>query len=89
MEPIKNIGKIPLENFQIFPTYPLPAQDTPYGSYEAVETAGQVDSTGLSGPVDRGITRQESVIVDGHRGDTPPGYMRVRIMQKVYMSVFQ
>ena len=93
MEPIKNIGKIPLENFQIFPTYQ--AQDTPYGPYETVETAGSVESTEITGPVNRAITRHESVIPGQtntdvtHRGDTPPGFMRVRITQKVYISVFR
>ena len=90
MEPIKNIGKIPLENFQIFPTYQ--AQDTPY---ETVEAAGSVESTEITGPVSRAITRHESVIPGQtntdvtHRGDTPPGFMRVRIKEKVYISVFQ
>lgn len=92
MEPIKNIGKIPSENFQIFPTYQ--AQDTPYGLYETVEAAGSVESTEIT-QVNRSITRHESVIPGQtntdvtHRGDTPPGFMRVRITQKVYISVSQ
>ena len=91
MEPITNIGKIPLENFQIFPTYQ--AQDTPYGPCEPVEAGGLVESTGIPGPVDRAITGQESVVPGptsmnvAHRGDTPPGFMRVRITQKVFILV--
>ena len=91
MEPITNIGKIPLENFQMFPTYQ--AQDTPYGPCEPVEAGGQVESTGIPVPVDRAITRQESVVPGptstnvAHRGDTPPGFMRVRITQKVFILV--
>lgn len=102
MEPIKNIGKIPMENFQNFqstPTHPLnnvggynfggymPAKETPYSTEHSLngtaEASGQIESTGITNSVDdhQAIARQESNVE--HRGDTSPGFMRVKILQKV------
>ena len=101
LETIENIGKIPMENIQILPKFPIsnlldgPLSDDEIEPNLQTGMSGPAGLTGLSGSADcrPPLTRQDSVIeapiipTVGHRGDTPPGYMRVRILPKVYTYI--
>ena len=90
MEPVQNIGKIPLENFQIFPTYSnnvfddsFPVDETQFGLNVTNGQSEQIGAVNSRPPMNRQDSVIQGPINAGHRGDTPPGFMRVRITQKV------
>ena len=92
IEPIQNIGKIPLENFQIFPTYSnnvfddsFPVEETQFGLNVTDGQSEQIGAVNSRPPMNRQDSVIQGPINAGHRGDTPPGFMRVRITQKVYI----